>query len=274
MANTPISGLTAAVSVAGTDVFPSVQTAGVGPVKTSLTQIKTFVLGPADTLPVANGGTGLTSLTAGYIPFGAGTSAFGSSASLFWDSVNSQLAIAAGTDLLPSLSTVSDSNTGLYFPAADAIGFTTAGVERMRIISSGNVGIGTSSPRAPLAFPATVSTAGVPNKIRLFDDGASNLYGFSVSSGLLDIVAGTGGGIALYTNNANERMRIDSNGNIICNTAAIATNATNGFLYVPGCAGTPTGTPTSITGRSPIVVDTTNNKLYFYSGGQWRDAGP
>jgi hypothetical protein len=56
--------------------------------------------------------------------------------------------------------------------------------------------------------------------------------------------------------------------------AAIATNATDGFLYVPTCAGTPTGTPTTITGMAPIIVNTTNNKLYFYSGGAWRDAGP
>ena len=55
---------------------------------------------------------------------------------------------------------------------------------------------------------------------------------------------------------------------------ALATNATDGFLYVPGCAGLPTGTPSAWTGRVPIVVDTTNNKLYFYSGGAWRDAGP
>jgi hypothetical protein len=34
------------------------------------------------TLPVANGGTGLTSLTAGYIPYGNGTSAFSSSSGL------------------------------------------------------------------------------------------------------------------------------------------------------------------------------------------------
>lgn len=58
------------------------------------------------------------------------------------------------------------------------------------------------------------------------------------------------------------------------NTAALATNATDGFLYVPTCAGTPTGTPTAQTGTVPIVVDTTNNKLYFYSGAAWRDAGP
>ena len=71
-----------------------------------------------------------------------------------------------------------------------------------------------------------------------------------------------------------ERMRIDSLGNVIINTAAIATTATDGFLHVPSCAGTPTGVPTAYSGRVPVVVDTTNNKLYFYSGGSWRDAGP
>jgi hypothetical protein len=72
-----------------------------------------------------------------------------------------------------------------------------------------------------------------------------------------------------------ERMRITSAGNIVAGaSAALATTATDGFLYVPTCAGTPTGTPTAITGMAPIVVDTTNNKLYFYSTGVWRDAGP
>lgn len=70
------------------------------------------------------------------------------------------------------------------------------------------------------------------------------------------------------------RFFIDNAGNVVVNTAAIATTATDGFLYVPTCAGTPTGAPTAYTGRAPIVVDTTNNKLYFYSSGAWRDAGP
>lgn len=72
-----------------------------------------------------------------------------------------------------------------------------------------------------------------------------------------------------------ERARVTSAGNVVAGgSVALATNATNGFLYVPTCAGTPTGAPTAITGMAPIVVDTTNNKLYFYSGGAWRDAGP
>jgi hypothetical protein len=60
---------------------------------------------------------------------------------------------------------------------------------------------------------------------------------------------------------------------VVGNTAAIATNATDGFLYVPTCAGTPTGVPTAYTGKAAIVVDSTTHKLYFYDGA-WRDAGP
>lgn len=78
----------------------------------------------------------------------------------------------------------------------------------------------------------------------------------------------------LRTNGGSLRLDIDAAGNIVCGSAALATNATAGFLYVPGCAGTPAGVPTSFAGRVPIVVDTTNNKLYFFSNSAWRDAGP
>jgi len=104
------------------------------------------------------------------------------------------------------------------------------------------------------------------------------------NAGLAGILFQNASNALLWTNNAiplifapngAERMRITSAGNIVAGaSAALATTATNGFLYVPTCAGTPTGTPTAITGMAPIVVDTTNNKLYFYSTGQWRDAGP
>ena len=47
----------------------------------------------AGTLGVASGGTGLTSLTDGRIPFGAGTSDLGNSANLFWDNTNGRLGV-------------------------------------------------------------------------------------------------------------------------------------------------------------------------------------
>ncbi|MEA2937723.1 MAG: hypothetical protein QOC56_1227 [Alphaproteobacteria bacterium] len=68
-----------------------------------------------------------------------------------------------------------------------------------------------------------------------------------------------------------ERLRLDSLGNVTIGTAALATGATDGFIYIPTCAGTPTGTPTAYSGRVPIVYDTANNKLYVYNGA-WKGA--
>ena len=51
----------------------------------------------AGTLAVTNGGTGITNLTTGYIPFGQGTAGFAGSANHFWDGVNSRLGIGTST---------------------------------------------------------------------------------------------------------------------------------------------------------------------------------
>ncbi len=52
-------------------------------------------------------------------------------------------------------------------------------------------------------------------------------------------------------------------------TGALATNATTGFLYLPTCAGTPTGVPTGVSGRVALVYDTSNDILYIYNG-SWK----
>jgi hypothetical protein len=51
----------------------------------------------------------------------------------------------AGTVALPSITTTADTNTGIYFPAANTIAFTEGGAEAMRIDSGGNLNIGTTS---------------------------------------------------------------------------------------------------------------------------------
>jgi len=63
----------------------------------------------AGTLVVSNGGTGLTTLTAGYIPYGAGTSAFGSVSTFKYDTTNNTLsaptmATTSVTSVTPALS--------------------------------------------------------------------------------------------------------------------------------------------------------------------------
>jgi hypothetical protein len=57
---------------------------------------------------------------------------------------------AAGTVSAPSITTTGDTNTGIFFPAADTIAFSEGGTEAMRITSDGNVGIRTTSPQTAL----------------------------------------------------------------------------------------------------------------------------
>ena len=68
-----------------------------------------------------------------------------------------------------------------------------------------------------------------------------------------------------------ERMQIFNTGDVRIGTgSAVATTATDGFLLIPGCAGTPTGNPTNDgVGAVALVYDTTNNILYANDGAGW-----
>jgi len=60
-------------------------------------------------------------------------------------SITYPLAFSAGTVSLPSITTSGDTNTGVFFPAADTMAFAEGGAESMRINSAGDVLINTTS---------------------------------------------------------------------------------------------------------------------------------
>jgi hypothetical protein len=140
------------------------------------------------------------------------------------------LVFPAGTVSLPAITTTGDTNTGIFFPAADTIAFTEGGTEAMRIDSSGNVGVGQDTPSTKFEIKTLQSS---DNGLTITADGTS--YGYSpniffrtkLTSGGVIGVSGRiqalltengGGALVFYTVNSStnaERMRIDTTGNVL-----------------------------------------------------------
>jgi len=130
---------------------------------------------------------------------------------------------SAGTAALPAITTTGDTNTGIFFPAADTIAFTEGGAEAMRIDSSGNVGIGTSSP---LSRIDARSVAGELGRFAITNSGVGYLLiggGSSTTEGLRLSYDNSNGSsninnfynaALLFSTNNTERARIDASGNL------------------------------------------------------------
>ena len=146
--------------------------------------------------------------------------------------------------------------TSLAFITRDSIGDVS---ERMRIDSDGNVGIGTTSPEASLNVAQGPSIAGLDLTNACFLAGTS-VTGIGVDDNEIVKRQGTGGGqlnivsqgsaasIVLKTganpsnnNLADERMRIDSDGNVGIGTTSFGTSAAGVFGIKNGTA--PTSSP-------------------------------
>jgi hypothetical protein len=144
---------------------------------------------------------------------------------------------------------------GMYLSGANELGFSTNGVDRAKLSATGWSVEDATAPKMSLKV------------------GASERAFWRYTEATFTVRFDSDGPIELAANNA-VGLTISVALNVSAGAGSLATTATDGFLYVPTCAGTPTGTPTAITGFAPLVVNTTNNKLYFYSSGVWRDAGP
>ena len=72
---------------------------------------------------------------------------------------SSPVTLSAGTAAAPALTTSGDTNTGIFFPAADTIAFAEGGVESMRIDSSGNLGLGVTPSAWAIRASQVASTS-------------------------------------------------------------------------------------------------------------------
>ncbi len=137
----------------------------------------------------------------------------------------------AGTVSAPAITTSGDTNTGIFFPAADTIAFAEGGAEAMRITSAGIVDIGGTSGGSVGELlvvegansaghrSARINNTSTTNGYSTLWLGSSNdgiLRGGSTAAAFTDqltLLTSGANPITIYTNNT-ERMRIDSSGKI------------------------------------------------------------
>jgi hypothetical protein len=112
-----------------------------------------------------------------------------------------------GSASAPSIAFTGDSNTGIFSPGADSIGFTEGGAEVARFNSSGNLGIGISSPSGRLEVLSSAAADSTTSRLIVgYNDlGTSQIY-YDAANHIW------------RTSSFTERMRIDSSGNLQFNS--------------------------------------------------------
>jgi len=189
------------------------------------------------TLTVAKGGTGSSSLTSGYLVKGNGTSAV--SASVVYDDgtnvgvgygapaarldVNGNVILRNGTGVeigylqnnagwLDYSASINVNGVQLSTPTTTPIRFITNNTERMRIDSSGNVGIGTSSPGYKLDVAGIVNTS---QSLRFgasyFGSGADYFTSRYLTNMIYNVPTGSG---FVWAINGGDTMTLNSSGNV------------------------------------------------------------
>jgi hypothetical protein len=174
---------------------------------------------------------------------------------------------SAGTAAAPAITTTGDTNTGIFFPAADTIAFTEGGTESFRVNSSGNMGIGTTTPAGKLdvngngLFSGTL-TATLPSSV-----GAIVARNSSTTASELAVrpASGKSGWLSFTEETVADRWIVgikNGNGGLFFNTGNPSSNTDKMVLDSSGNLGIGTSSPSSklevLNGGDSIVTITGN----------------
>ena len=114
----------------------------------------------------------------------------------------------------PDLSFDGDANTGIYSPASDKFGIATAGLSRVVIDSSGNVGINIGSPQTK--FHSSGTTNGAQATFGISNSGLkiSTFQKTNNDAGVIFDAQQATNGTLVFRTAGSEHLRIDSSGNV------------------------------------------------------------
>jgi hypothetical protein len=130
---------------------------------------------------------------------------------------------------------------GVTTSSQDLQFFTAGNNERMRIDSSGNVGIGTSSPSAKLDVDGSVviRNSSAINELTFSGAEYTNIYSQTTSGFDIGTTSSSGNSYLRFLTENVERMRIDSPGNLLVGTTTVPSlggNTAGKFAVVNGTA--------------------------------------
>jgi hypothetical protein len=184
---------------------------------------------------------------------------------------SSTATFAAGAVGTPAITTTGDTNTGIFFPAADTIAFTEGGAEAMRIDSSGNLLLGTTSYESGAFGAGFGMNINNSRPQMLLRNSATTETAYMGIAGNIFYVATEDAIPLAFVTSDTERARITSGGDLLIGKTAISITA-NGAYFQPnrnaanGCQLGITNTENSNTG----AVLTLNRQgsdgdlIYFY----------